>query len=88
MSPTRISHVVAQPLNEQLGELISVVLISTSYETYEIRQSQWIDGTMNWPPDGPMFILIDWKKFSETVVCCFCLGAYQIVFKELVLVFF
>ena len=28
---------------------------------------QWVDGAIVPPSDGPMFILIDWEKFSETV---------------------
>ena len=28
---------------------------------------RWIDGTIVPPSDGPMFILIDWEYFSESV---------------------
>ena len=44
---------------------------------------RWVDGMIVLLSDGPMFILIDWEWFGQTVGCWLGLWAYQTVDKEL-----
>ena len=47
---------------------------------------QWVGGLIVLPSVGPMFFLIDWEYFGETVGYGLGLRAYQTVNKELDLI--
>ena len=55
-------------IDETLAVILTTNIFDVKFDNLQYNTvGRWVDGTIVPPSDGPMFILVDWEYFSETV---------------------